>query len=122
MPQCNQCRYVYDCMDKLFTKIGGDALRVAYDEKFKDNPCNRRKFIEGCHMLRQPDLDTWILLVLSEKKKHSDSLKRKINSLDYVPEVGLCQRLIDGEPLFKMTKTQAAEPFARRQEDPPLIY
>ena len=110
---------VYDCMEKLFQKM--PDLRVAYDERF-GNPCNRRKFIIGCHELRGPDLDTWIMLVLSEKKKHSDSLKRKINSLDYVPEVGLCQRLIDGEPLFKMTKTQAPKPFARRQEDPPLIY
>ena len=109
-------------MDKLFTKIGGDALRVAYDEKIKENPCNRRKFIEGCHMLRQPDLDTWILMVLSKKEKHSDSLKRKINSLDYVPEAGLLDRLIAGEPLFKKPATEAAKSFTRRQEDPPSIY
>ena len=110
-------------MYKLFGETGGVLLQNAYDEKFTLNPCDRRKFIVGGHMLRMPELGNYIIMVLvSEKRKHSDSLKRKINSLDYVPEVGLCQRLIDGEPLFKMTKTQAAKPFARRQEDPPLIY
>ena len=80
---------------------------------------SRRKFISGCHVLREPDLDTWILMVLSKKENHSDSLKRKINSLDYVPEAGLFQRLMDGEPLFKKPDTEAAKSCTRRQEDPP---
>ena len=83
---------VTDSMDCLFQKM--PELRIAYDEKFKDNSDSRRKFISGCHVLREPDLDTWILMVLSKTEKHSDSLKRNINSLDYVPEAGLLDRLI----------------------------
>ena len=103
---------VTDSMDCLFQKM--PELRIAYDEKFKDNSDSRRKFISGCHVLREPDLDTWILMVLSKKEKHSDSLKRKINSLDYVPEAGLLDR----------QQKPATEPCnkKRRQEDPPSIY
>ena len=113
-----------DSMDRLFHKM--PDLRVAYDERFKDNSDSRRKFITGCHVLREPDLDTWILMVLSKKEKHSDSLKRKINSLDYVPEAGLFQRLSDGERMFKKHESLdfqagAAKSSARPQEDPPLI-
>jgi len=111
---------VTDSMDCLFQKM--PELRIAYDEKFKDNSDSRRKFISGCHVLREPDLDTWILMVLSKNEKHSDSLKLQINSLDYVPKAGLLQRLIDGKPLFKKPNTEAAKSSARRQEDPPSIY
>ena len=111
---------VTDSMDCLFQKM--PELRIAYDEKFKDNSDSRRKFISGCHVLREPDLDTWILMVLSKTEKHSDSLKRNINSLDYVPEAGLLDRLIAGEPLSKKPATEAAKSFTRRQEDPPSIY
>ena len=111
---------VIGSMDCLFQKL--QELRIAYDEKFKDNSDSRRKFIRGCHVLREPDLDTWILMVLSKKQKHSDSLKRKINSLDYVPEAGLLERLIAGESLFKKPDTEAAKSCTRRQEDPRLIY
>ena len=111
---------VIDSMDCLFQKL--PQLRIAYDEKFKDNSDSRRKFISGCHVLREPDLNTWILMVLSKKERHSDSLKRQINSLDNVPEAGLLQRLIDGEPVFKKPSTEAATSSARRQEYPPLIY
>ena len=106
-------------MDCLFQKM--PELRIAYDEKFKDNSDSRRKFISGCHVLREPDLDTWILMVLSKTEKHSDSLKRNINSLDYVPEAGLFLRLSDGEPMFKKPDTGAAKSSARPQENPPLI-
>ena len=109
-----------DSMCRLFYKI--PDLRVNYNKRFKNNSDSRRKFISGCHVLREPDLDTWILMVLSKKEKHSDSLKRKINSLDYVPEAGLLERLIAGEPLFKKPAAEAAKSFTRRQEDPPLIY
>ena len=98
---------VIDSMDCLFQKL--PDLRSAYDEKFKDNSDSRRKFISGCHVLREPDLDTWILMVLSKTEKHSDSLKRNINSLA-------------GEPLSKKPATEAAKSFTRRQEDPPSIY
>ena len=57
---------VTDSMDCLFQKM--PELRIAYDEKFKDNSDSRRKFISGCHVLREPDLDTWILMVLSKKE------------------------------------------------------
>ena len=60
-------------------------------------------------------------MVLSKKERHSDSLKRQINSLDNVPEAGLLERLIAGEPVFKKPSTEAATSSARRQEDPPLI-
>ena len=122
MPQCNQCRYVYDCMYTLFGETGGVLLQNAYDEKFTLNPCDRRKFIVGGHMLTMPSLGTYILMVLLyQKRKHPDSLKRKFKSLDYVPDYRHWQWLTEGEPLFKMTKTQAAKAVARRQEDPPWI-
>ena len=90
-------------------------LRVNYSKMFKKNSDRRCKFFNGCHELQEPDLDTWIWLVLSKKHKYPDSLKRKINSLDYVPETGLFQRLSDGERMFKKRKS------ACPQEDPPLI-
>ena len=122
VPQCNHCSYVYDCMYTLFGETGGVLLQNAYDEKFTLNPCDRRKFIVGGHMLTMPALGTYIIMVLvSEKRKHSDSLKRKFKSLDYVPDYRHWQWLTEGEPLFKMTKTQAAKAVARRQEDPPWI-
>ena len=110
---------VLESMDCLFRKM--PHLRVAYNTRFNDNSDSRRKFISGCHVLREPDLNTWILMVLSKKERHSDSLKRQINSLDNVPEAGLLERLIAGEPVFKKPSTEAATSSARRQEDPPLI-
>ena len=56
--------------------------RVAYNERFSNNLGSFRKFIIGCHVLRQPDLETWILIVLSGNEMYPDSLQRKINSLD----------------------------------------
>ena len=97
-------------------------LRAAYTEMFANKSDSWRKFITGCHVLRDKDLEAWIMMVLSRKEKQPDSLKRKINSLDYVPEAGLLERLIAGEPLFKKPAAEAAKSFTRRQEDPPLIY
>ena len=97
-------------------------LRVAYTERFANNSDSWRKFITGCHVLRDKDLEAWIMMVLSKKEKQPDSLKRKIKSLDYVPEAGLLERLMAGEPLFKKPAAEAAKSFTRRQEDPPSIY
>ena len=96
-------------------------LRVNYKKMFTNNSSSRYKFFNGCHVLQEPDLEVWIWLVLSAKHKYPDSFKRKVNSLDYIPESGLFARLEEGERMFKRTKTQADKPSARPQETPPLI-
>ena len=93
-------------------------LRAAYTEMFANKSDSWRKFITGCHLLRDKDLATWIIMVLSRKENQPSSFKRKINSLDYVPEAGLFQRLSDGEPMFKKSDTGAAKSSARPQENP----
>ena len=96
-------------------------LRAAYTEMFANKSDHWRKFITGCHVLRDKDLATWIIMVLSKKENQPISFKRKINSLDYIPESGLAARLKEGERMFKRTKTQADKPSARPQENPSLI-
>ena len=106
-------------MCRMFYKM--PDLRVNYTKMFKQRSDRRRKFFNGCHVLQAPDLEAWILLVLSKKHKYPDSFKRQLNSLDYVPEAGLFQRLMDGEPMFKKPDTGAAKSSARPQDPPPLI-
>ena len=98
-------------------------LRVAYTEMFANKSDSWRKFITGCHVLRDKDLEAWIMMVLSRKEKQPDSLKRKINSLDYVPEAGLFQRIMtmDGEPSLKKPDTGYAKSSESAQETPPLM-
>ena len=96
-------------------------LRVNYKKMFTNNSSSRYKFFNGCHVLQEPDLEVWIWLVLSAKHKYPDSFKRKLNSLDSLPESGLAAHLKEGERMFKRTKTQHDKPSARRQETPPLI-
>ena len=96
-------------------------LRDNYKKMFTNNSSSRYKFFNGCHVLQEPDLEVWIWLVLSAKHKYPDSFKRRINSLDYIPESGLAARLKEGERMFKRTKTQDDKPSARPQETPPLI-
>ena len=93
-------------------------LRVDYSERFANNSDSWRKFITGCHVLRDKDLEAWIMMVLSKKEKQPDSFKRKINSLDYVPEAGLFQRIMDGEPSLKKPDTGDAKSSARPQDPP----
>ena len=96
-------------------------LRVNYKKMFTNNSSSRYKFFNGCHVLQEPDLEVWIWLVLSAKHNYPDSFKRRIDSLDYIPESGLAARLKEGERMFKRTKTQADKPSARPQENPSLI-
>ena len=96
-------------------------LRDNYKKMFTNNSSSRYKFFNGCHVLQEPDLEVWIWQVLSKQYKYPDSFKRKINSLDYIPESGLAARLKEGERMFKRTKTQADKPSARPQENPSLI-
>ena len=100
-------------MCRMFYKM--PDLRANYTKLVRQRVDLRSKFFKGCHVLRSPDLETWIVLVLSKKHDYPDSFKRQINSLEYVPEAGLFQRLSDGERMFKKRKS------ACPQEDPPLI-
>ena len=97
-------------------------LRAAYTEMFANKADSWRKFITGCHVLRDKDREAWIIIVLSKKENQPGSFKRKINSLDYVPEAGLFQRIMamDGEPSLKKPDTGDAKSSARAQ-DPPLM-
>ena len=75
-------------------------------------------------MLRDKDLATWIIMVLSKKENQPISFKRKINSLEYVPEPGVYQRIMamDGEPaLKKLVATGDAMSSESTQETPPLM-
>ena len=111
--RCEQCCKVIDAMCRIFYKM--PDLRANYTKLIRQRFDLRSKFFRGCHVLRSPDLEAWIVLVLSKKHDYPDSFKRQINSLDYVPEPGLFQRLSDGERMFKKRKS------ACPQEDPPLI-
>ena len=97
-------------------------LRAAYTEMFANKSDSWRKFITGCHVIRDEDREAWIIIVLSKKENQPGSFKRKINSLDYVPEAGLFQRLMDGEPsLKKIVATGDAMSSESTQETPPLM-
>ena len=117
--RCEQCRKVIDVMSRLFRTM--PDLSVNYKKRFTNNSSSRYKFFNGCHVLQEPDLEVWIWLVLSAKPNYPDSFKRRIDSLDYIPESGLAARLKEGERMFKRTKTQDDKPSARPQEPPPLI-
>ena len=117
--RCEQCRKVIDVMSRLFRTM--PDLSVNYKKRFTNNSSSRYKFFNGCHVLQEPDLEVWIWLVLSAKPNYPDSFKRRIDSLDYIPESGLAARLKEGERMFKRTKTQADKPSARAQENPSLI-
>ena len=51
-------------------------LRVAYTERFASNSHSWRKFITGCHVLRDKDREAWIMIVLSKKENQPGSFKR----------------------------------------------
>ena len=117
--QCKQCRIVMRTMYRVLNEM--PDLRAAYIEMFSNKSDKWRKFITGCHVLRDKDLATWIIMVLSKKENQPGSLKRKINSLDYVPEAGLFQRIMDGEPSLKKPDTGDAKSSESAQETPPLM-
>ena len=99
-------------------------LRAAYIEMFSNKSDKWRKFITGCHVLRDKDLATWIIMVLSKKENQPISFKRKINSLEYVPEPGVYQRIMamDGDSaLKKLAVTGDAISSESTQETPPLM-
>ena len=102
-------------------------LRAAYTEMFANKSDYWRKFITGCHSLRDKDLATWIIMVLSKKENQPCSFKRKINSLEYVPEPGVYERIMamDGEPaLKKLVATgdaMSSESTESTQETPPFM-
>ena len=92
-----------------------------YKKMIANNLSRRKKFFNGCHLLQEADREVWIFQVLSKQYQYPDSFKRKMNSLDSLPESGLAARLKEGERMFKRTKTQDDKPSARPQETPPLI-
>ena len=99
-------------------------LRAAYTEMFANTSDHWRKFITGCHLLRDKDLATWIIMVLSRKENQPGSFKRKINSLEYVPEAGVYQRIMamDGEPALKKLAARGDSMSSEStQETPPLM-
>ena len=95
----------------------GDTLK----KMCRDKPSRLKKFFNGCHLLQEDDREVWIFQMLSQQYHYPDSFKRKLNSLDSLPESGLAAHLKEGERMFKRTKTQDDKPSARPQETPPLI-
>ena len=116
---CDQCENVIAHLDRLFYAMPelGDTLK----KMCRDKPSRLKKFFNGCHLLQEDDREVWIFQVLSKQYQYPDSFKRKMNSLDSLPESGLAAHLKEGERMFKRTKTQADKPSARPQENPPLI-
>ena len=119
--QCKLCRNVMRTLYRVCNDM--PDLRAAYTEMFANKSDSWRKFITGCHVLGDKDLEAWIIIVLSKKENQPGSLKRKINSLDYVPEPGLYQRIMamDGEPSLKKPDTGDAKSSESAQETPPLM-
>ena len=120
--QCKQCRIVMRTMYRVLNEM--PDLRAAYIEMFSNKSDKWRKFITGCHLLRDKDLATWIIMVLSKKENQPISFKRKINSLEYVPEPGVYQRIMamDGDSaLKKLAVTGDAMSSESTQETPPLM-
>ena len=116
---CDPCYYVVAHLDRLFYAMPelGDTLK----KMCRDKPSRLKKFFNGCHLLQEADREVWIFQVLSKQYQYPDSFKRKMNSLDSLPESGLAAHLKEGERMFKRTKTQDDKPSARPQETPPLI-
>ena len=116
---CDPCYYVVAHLDRLFYAMPelGDTLK----KMCRDKPSRLKKFFNGCHLLQEDDREVWIFQMLSQQYHYPDSFKRKLNSLDSLPESGLAAHLKEGERMFKRTKTQDDKPSARRQETPPLI-
>ena len=119
--QCKLCRKVMRTLYRVCNDM--PDLRVAYTEMFANKSDSWRKFITGCHVLRDKDLEAWIIMVLSKKENQPGFVKRKINSLDYVPDAGLFQRIMatDGEPSLKKPDTGYAKSSESAQETPPLM-
>ena len=120
----SQCKLYRNVMRTLY-RVCNDMpdLRVAYTEMFANKSDSWRKFITGCHVLRDKDREAWIIIVLSKKENQTGTFKRKINSLDYVPASGLYQRIMawDGEPSLKKPDTGDANSSESAQETPPLM-
>ena len=120
--QCKQCRIVMRTMYHVLNEM--PDLRAAYIEMFSNKSDKWRNFITGCHVLRDKDLATWIIMVLSRKENQPGSFKRKIKSLDYVPEPGVYQRIMamDGEPALKKLVARGDSMSSEStQETPPLM-
>ena len=116
---CDPCYYVVAHLDRLFYAMPelGDTLK----KMCRDKPSRLKRFFNACHLLQEDDREVWIFQMLSQQYHYPDSFKRKLNSLDSLPESGLAAHLKEGERMFKRTKTQDDKPSARRQETPPLI-